>query len=114
MVDLSTKLKECNVSDLLQAIKFVNKLKDMKSIVCFPKLGNPHTDWKMVYFFGNLNEGVGNTEAHVLWIKDRKGNCCPVAWLTNKINRVVRSTVAANTLSLQEGLESAAFNKKLQ
>lgn len=64
-------------------------------------------------FSGNLNEGVGSTGANVLRIKDRNRNCYPIAWQTNKIKRVVRSTIAAETLSLQEGLESAAFYKKL-
>lgn len=62
---------------------------------------------------GNLNEGIGSTGAHEFWSKDRKGNCYLIAWQTNKIKLVVKSTIAAEALSLQEGLESAAFYKKL-
>lgn len=84
MVDFSIKLKEVNVSDFFYVIKVVNRLKDMKFIVCFFKLENFYIDWKMVVFidvfFGNFNDGVGSIGVYVLWIKDRKGNCCFIVW----------------------------------
>ena len=38
---------------------------------------------------------------------------CPVTWNAHKIKRVVRSTLAAETLSLQEGLETAFYYRQM-
>lgn len=114
LVDLSTRLAEASVSDLLRAIKVHGRLKDISPILFFPHLeGIPTNDWEIILFsdaaLGNINDGKGSTGAHIIWIKDRLGNCCPVCWKSNKIKRVVRSTLAAEALSLQEGLETAIY-----
>ena len=111
MIDLSTKLNEATVADLSKAVKTINRLRDLKSIVRFPAL-NLKT-LKLVTFtdasLGNLNEGVGSTHGSVIWMMDNQGRCCPLWWQSKKIKRVVRSTLAAEALSLQEGLESSYY-----
>ena len=62
---------------------------------------------------GNINEGTGSTGAHIVWLMDNSGRCCPVTWNAHKIKRVVRSTLAAETLSLQEGLETAYYYRQM-
>ena len=37
-IHLSTKLKEGTINDLSRAIKAVNRLKDIRSMILFPKL----------------------------------------------------------------------------
>ena len=44
---------------------------------------------------------------------DCHGKCCPLSWHANKIKRVVRSTNAAEALSLQEGLECGFYYRKM-
>lgn len=117
LIDLSTKLKIANITDLLRAIKNIGKLKDLQPVQFFPQLqGNPKSDWEFFTFtdaaLGNINDGKGSTGAHIIWIKDRTGNCCALWWQANKIKRVVRSTIAAEALSLQEGLESALYYRQ--
>ena len=46
-------------------------------------------------------------------MKDNTGQCCPIAWNAHKIKRVVRSTLAAETLSLQEGLEANYYYREM-
>jgi len=110
MIDLSTKLKEANIGDLLRAIKAVNRLKDIKSIILFPNLHQEFKNWEIIVFtdasLANICCGKGSIGAHIVWLKNDEGRCCPLAWQANKIKRVVRSTIAAEALSLQEGLES--------
>ena len=116
MINLSTKLKCGTVSDLTRAVRIVNSLKDVKSIVSFPSL-NKNREWKMLVFtdasLGNINNGTGSTGAHIIWLIDNEGNCCPITWQANKIRRVVRSTIAAEALSLQEGLEAGYYYRKM-
>ena len=95
LVNLSTKLKGGSVADLLRAIKNIGILKDIRPVQLFPSLrGKSTEDWEIFVFsdvaLGNINSGKGSTGAHIIWIKDRKGNCCPICWQANKIKRVVR------------------------
>jgi len=117
MIDLSTKLKQATVGDLVRATKIVNGLKDIKSTVFFPNLNKNPSEWEIIVFtdasLGNINGGVGSTGSHIVWIIDKTGSCCPIAWQTHKIKRVVRSTIAAEALSLTEGLETAFYYRKM-
>ena len=61
----------------------------------------------------NINDGTGITGGHIVWLVDCHGKCCPLSWHANKIKQVVRSTMAAETLSLQEGLESSFYCRKM-
>ena len=61
----------------------------------------------------NICQGTGSVGAHIIFLADNKGLCCPLAWKSNKIKRVVRSTLAAEALSLQEGVEEAVYTNHL-
>ena len=41
------------------------------------------------------------------------GQCCHIVWNAHKIKRVVRSTLAAETLSLEEGLEAGFYYREM-
>ena len=117
MINLSTKLKEGTVGDLLRATKAINRLKEIDSVIAFPSLKADVKDWRIVTFtdasLGNLNNGAGSTGAYIIWLMDSNRNCCPLSWKANKIKRVVRSTIAAEALSLQEGLECSYYYRKI-
>ena len=49
--------------------------------------------------------------AHIVLLVGINGKCCPLSWQAGKIKRVVRSTIAAEALSLQEALEDGLFLK---
>ena len=113
MVDLSTKFRKGLVGDLIRASKVIHKLKEDPAVLVFPRMGDPR-QWKLVLFtdaaHANLNDnGVSSMAAHVLFLVNGKGQCCALAWHAGKVKRVVRSTIAAEALSLQEGLEDAFY-----
>ena len=62
MIELSTKLKQGTVADLIRAVKCIGKLKSGVSLVKFTPLGT-YKEWKLVVYtdaaFANLN-GVGS------------------------------------------------------
>ena len=117
LTDLSTKLKQGNISDLSRAIKAVNRLKNVHSIILFPILSTAVNDWKVVVYTDaslcNMNDGTGSTGGHIVWLVDCHGKCCPLSWHANKIKRVIRSTIAVETLRLQEGIESSFYYRKM-
>ena len=61
----------------------------------------------------NINNGTGSTGAHIVWLVDNHGKCCPLSWHAGKTKRVVRYTIAAESLSLQEGLECSFYYRKM-
>lgn len=115
LISMSTKLKQGKVSDLVRAIKKISRLKDVKSFMTFPRLDQSYL--RIVVFtdasLGNINEGLGSTGAYIVWLMDQTGKCCPIAWNAHKIKRVVRSTLAAEMLSLGEGLEAAFYYRQM-
>lgn len=62
MIQMSTKLKEGKVEDLLRAIKKINRMKDICFFLAFPKL-NRSSEIKIVVFtdasIGNINSLFG-------------------------------------------------------
>ena len=70
VIDLSTKLKEGQLNDLSRAIKAVNRLKDIRSMISFPALSRTIDDWKIVVFTDtslcNINNGTGRTAGHII------------------------------------------------
>ena len=68
----------------------------------FPEL-DKMKELKMVVFtdasLGNINEGTGSTGAFIIWVMDKTGNCCPIAWNAHKIKRVVRSTLGTTKIT---------------
>ena len=113
----STKFKDGKVEDLVRIRKALVVLKEDKATLMYPDLGET-SDWLILCFtdaaFGNLNDGVNSTGGHIILLSNRKtGNCCALDWQTNKIKRVVRSTLAAETLSLCDGIENAVHLRDL-
>ena len=97
LIHLSTKLKQGNIRDLSRAIKAVNRLKDVKSMILFPTLSTYVNDWKVVVFTDaslcNINDGTGSTGGHIIWLVDCHGKCCPLSWHANKIKQDLRAAL---------------------
>ena len=92
MIELSTKLKQGSVGDLLRAHKAVRKLKANHSHIYFPVL-TPHHEisWRLVVFtdaaHANICDGTGSVAAHLVFLQDEIGHSCPLSWQANKIKR---------------------------
>ena len=116
MVELSTKFKNATIRDLIRAIKGIRKVKSANSCIKFPVIGHIK-EWKIVTFsdasHANLPDGVSSTSGHVVFLVGERNGCCAISWQTNKIKRIVRSTLAAESLSFQVALEDAMFHRKL-
>ena len=77
MIDLSTKLKEGTIGDLSRAITVVNRLKDVDSVIMFPRLKKDFVGCKILALsdasLGSINNGTGSTGAHIIWLIDGTG-----------------------------------------
>jgi len=103
-------IKSERVEHLLQANKVIRKLKSEPSKIVFPRLGQLESLHLLLYndaSYANLPDGTSSTGARIIFLSGDGGRCCPISWSSTKIKRVVKSTLAAEALSLADGCESA-------
>ena len=110
LMELSMKFNNTDINDLRRAKKVINCLKSNELDVFFPRLSNK---LKLITFsdasFANLIDGVSSGRGHVIFLADEELRSAPLNWTTNKVKRVVSSTLAAEALSLQECLNTAEY-----
>ena len=111
LIDLSTKFKKGVVDDLVRARKVIQHLKESESKIFFPKLDISSLEL-LVYTdasFANVSNGLGSVGGQLIFLKDKFENLSLIEWQANKVRRIVRSTLAAEALSLVDGLEYAMY-----
>ena len=110
----STRMCTPTVRDVTRLNKVVSQLKTKDNSILFPCL-DPNSTEITVFTdasFNNLPNG-GSQGGHVVFINDITGKSCPIAWSSGKIKRVVRSTLAAETLALADGFSTASYTQTL-
>ena len=90
----------------------MNKVEILNSALVNPR------DWQILCYtdavLGNLNDRVDITGGHIVFPTDTEQKKCAVLdWQKNKIKRVVRSTLAAEALSICDGLETALHIRRV-
>ena len=106
--EISTSVKNATVEDVIQANKVVRKAKSNTVRLRFRDLGDVKRA-ELISFsdasLGNLKDGASQG-GHIIILVGKNGNYSPISWQSKKIRRVIKSTLAAETLGLQEGAES--------
>ena len=115
LINLSTKFKGGKVADLKAAKKTLLRLKDEACV----KLPSIKLETAELFLYtdashGNLNEAKDSTGAYIIFLVDpATGKAAALDWKSNKIKRVVNSTLGAEALSLYNGLDAAIATRKL-
>ena len=110
----STKVKDATISDVLNVNKIVKKVKNELWEIHFPCL-DPRCFHIRCYSdasFNNLPNG-GSQGGHIVFLCDSSNRCCPLTWTSATLKRVVRSTLAVETLSLVDSSETTIYLSKL-
>ena len=109
--NLASSIKGATVQTIHEANRIVSKLKSKKVILNFQYLGRDSA-LKMVTFsdasFGNLSDG-GTQGGHFIVLMGENGRFSPLSWQSRRVKRVVRSTLAGETLAMSEGIDNAIF-----
>ena len=111
LAELSGRTTSLKVNDMTKINKLIGKVKSTSTKIVFPKLYNARDVKLAVYAdasLGNLPDG-GSQGGHVIFLVDSNGKCAPVAWQSLRIRRVVRSTLAAETLAMADALDAATL-----
>nr|XP_039255142.1 uncharacterized protein LOC120332004 [Styela clava] len=112
---LATNFKSATVKDLLRVNKVISKLKSNSVDLNFCNLGSDK-DLKLVCFvdasFGNLTDG-GSQAASLIFLVGEHQRCNLISWQSKRIKRVVKSSLAAETLAMSAGVDMASFVSSL-
>ena len=115
-IEMSTKFLNGKVKDLKEAYKAVGRAMNGRNFIKFVDLG-PVENWIVELStdasLSNLNEGVNSTAAFIVLIKNKEGLCAPVSWSANKLRRIVDNTLAAEALSLVDGIKEGSYIREL-
>ena len=108
---LSVNIANATLKDLIEAKRMVVKAKCNPVTLNFTHIG-PRSDLKLTLFtdasFNNQDGKLRSTEGRVLLLESIKSNKSNLfSWKTRKISRICRSVKAAETRSLEDGLDEA-------
>ena len=115
VLEFSLKLKSAAVEDLLRVNKCIKKVKLADVHLLFRKLDLKSArlvSWSDAAF-ANLSDKVSSGSGYVIMLVDGRNACCPLVWRSNKIKRVVKSTIAAEALVFDDALGHALYFQEL-
>ena len=105
---LSTKLNKATVRELIHANKVLRKAKE-KVVLKFMRLKAPvHLLTYCDASYGNLPDG-SSQGGYIIFLADERGYISPLCWSSRKLRRVCRSTVAAETMAMLDGIDASIW-----
>ena len=113
--ELSVRLNKATVSDLLRLNKVISRVTTDHVKIYFPRMQSIESCSLECYSdasFANLPDS-GSQGGMILFLQDSYGVKCPIYWQSRKIRRVVKSTLAAETLALVDCAEAAVFIRQI-
>ena len=108
---LSGTVKEAVVGNLMEVNKMIKQLKSNRVALKYQKLTDIKSSKLVVYSdasLGNLQDG-GSQGAHVIFLAGPDQLMSPICWNSKKTRRVVRSTLAAETLAMADAIDTAVW-----
>ena len=116
VTELSTCFKKATVRNFKEVNTCIKMVKSEKVNVVYPKLGHV-TGWKIMTFgngaHANLPDKVSGSGGHIVFVVDENRRSCSLIWASNKIQRVVRSSLSAEATTMQDSLESSMYIKDM-
>ena len=111
----SQKIEDATVSNVMEAVKVLRRLKNVPVSIKFVPLANIRKCKLVVYCdAGHCKKGeTVSQEGHIIFLVDEHGNANVIRWCSKKISRVVPSTLAAESLAMLTAVETAYYYKKI-
>ena len=99
---VSSSIKDAIVRDLVTANKFIKLLKCNELVLSFPRISDLQ------------NASCSASQGGLLvFLQGRKGKYMLLAWQSRKLKRVLKCTLTAETLALQQVIEGAILIKAM-
>lgn len=112
---LSVRYKNAQVLDIINANKTIKKVRNNNLCLKYPVLVDGDKYILKVYSdasFNNLPNG-GSQGGYIIFLCDSEDNAAPIQWQSKRIRRVVKSTLAAECLALEDAVDTAYYLKSL-
>ena len=110
--ELSNSYKTATIATILNANKIIRKAKAVETSLFLPKVNL--NNFKLICYtdaaHGNLPDGGSQAGLYLELVSENKR--APIHWQSKRVRRVVKSSMAAETLSLVEGVETAILIRK--
>ena len=109
LAELSGRTSSLKVSDISKMNKLISKVKANEAFITFPCLKDINNLRVAAYAdasLGNLPDG-SSQGGYVVFLVDCDGKAALIDWKSHKIRRVVRSTLAAETLAMSDAVDAA-------
>ena len=112
---LTTKYGKALKLDLMLAVKLLKKVKRMLTQITVPDMGNLK-DWILVAYSDAATKKVDNAfsvAGHVIFLVNAvTNNAVPLTWGSKKIERVVNSSLGAETIAVTKVIGNLYFIKE--
>ncbi|KAJ8050059.1 hypothetical protein HOLleu_03109 [Holothuria leucospilota] len=109
---VSNNVNSATIEDVLEVNKIIAKAKTTQCGLKFQRLDASLNDLFIAMYgdasLGNMPNG-GSQGGYIVLLASHSGRFSPIWWNSKRIRRVVRSTLAAETLDLAEGIDSSIF-----
>ena len=116
VMELSACFKKATVRNLKEVNKCVKMVKSEKVNVVYQKVGHV-AGWKVMIFgddaHANLPDKVSSSGGHIVFLVDENGSSCPLIWASNKIHRIIRCSLLAEAMVMQDSVESSLYIKEM-
>ena len=107
--NLAVKLNNAKVSDIIALNKIIPRAKTGHVNLQFSHVGQID---KLVCFtdaaFGNLPDG-GSQGSYLMFIVGENGSCNLLSWQSKRLKRIARSSLAAESLAMSDGVDAAIY-----
>ena len=115
--ELAGVINKARVEHLILANKLLKRLKMNAAQLSIPRLPDLATQCNFIVYhdasYANLHDG-GSQGSYIILLTDNNyKKFAPISWQSKRIKRVVKSTLAAETLSLVEAAEAAFWIQNL-
>ena len=108
-------MKEATTNDLKQANKQLRKLQSESGIICISDLEDTTQTTRILYSdasHANLSNCASQGD-FVIFLCGKNGKSSSLVWTSHKLKRVIKSSMAGDTISMLEGAEYAVLLKAL-
>ena len=113
---LTTKYGKATKFDIMQAVKLLQKVKRISTKVTIPSLGEIK-DWMLVAYSDAATKKIDHAfsvAGHVIFLVNKRTHAAsPITWSSKKIERVVSSSLAAETLGVVKLIGVLYFIKEI-
>ena len=113
---LTTKYGKATKHDLMVAIKLLQKVKRMSTTITVPDMGEIE-DWILVAYSDAATKKIGgafSVAGYVVFLANKKTNrATTITWSSKKIERVVNSSLGAETLAVVKLIGVLYFIKNI-